>query len=153
MTWERVHTVNNYYDGPRLGAADLGGRPHLYESIFDEAADEYSDLFWVMPIDESRFSLVMEAWAIWLRWQAAFRSGNASSDTHPALPEDRQRRDELKEAIGPLECDPATSQLKSARFRGSRSDLEVEWVEPSPSARLTLSLPDPLPADGSIQRS
>jgi hypothetical protein len=137
MTWERVHTVNDYYDGPRLGAADLGGRPHLYESIFSETADEYTDLFWVMPIDENRFALVMEAWGITLRWLTAFRSGNASSDGHPALPEDRQRHNELKEAIGPLECDPMQSQLKSARFRGSRSDLfrgsrsdlEVEWVE------------------------
>jgi hypothetical protein len=30
--FERVHTMTDYYDGPRGGIADFRGTPHLYES-------------------------------------------------------------------------------------------------------------------------
>jgi hypothetical protein len=30
MAWDRVHTVNDYYDGPRLGIADVDRVPHIY---------------------------------------------------------------------------------------------------------------------------
>ena len=43
--YERVHTVLDYYDGPRKGVADFEGQPHLYECIFDDANDNYSDSF------------------------------------------------------------------------------------------------------------
>jgi hypothetical protein len=37
MIWCRVYTVNDYYDGPRPGIADYQGRPHAYESQFNES--------------------------------------------------------------------------------------------------------------------
>ena len=36
VDWERVHTVNDYDDGPRLGVAEVFGHPHIYESPFSE---------------------------------------------------------------------------------------------------------------------
>jgi len=33
MAWDRVHTVNDYYDGPRRGIADVDGVPYIYEHI------------------------------------------------------------------------------------------------------------------------
>jgi hypothetical protein len=131
MSWERVHTVNGFYDSPRLGVADYRGKPHIYQSEFSEAEDDYSDRFWLMPIDQQLFDLVMQAWAIWLRWNKAFQAGTTAIDTHPSLPEDRKRHDELKQAIGDrLHADPNRSLVKNARFRSTaEGDLQVEWTD------------------------
>jgi hypothetical protein len=139
MTWEKVHTVHEFYDRPQVGVADFLGTPHLYQSIFSEELDEFTDRFWVMPIDHELFLLLMEDWAIWLRWAAALRAGAAQMDTHPALPEDRQRRDELKEIIGGrLIADPGKSVIKVARFQGKVwNDMQVEWTEPPDVAPLS----------------
>ena len=56
MSWERVHTVNDFYDGPRLGVADYLGKPHIYQSEFSEAEDDYNDRFWLMPIEQKLFA-------------------------------------------------------------------------------------------------
>jgi hypothetical protein len=37
--------------------------------------------------------LIMEDWKIWLRGKAAFHAGRISQDTHPALSENRRRRE------------------------------------------------------------
>lgn len=93
--YERVYTVSEYYDGPRRGVADFRGQPHLYEFVFDTSND-YSDLFLLMPLDAENFRLVLEAWAIWQRWELAFHSGKADLSTHPALPQDSERHKELE---------------------------------------------------------
>ena len=69
MGWDRVYTVNDYYDGPRLGIADVDGVPHIYEAEFDYSSDEYGDTYFVSPVDEGLLALVLEDWEIWLRWQ------------------------------------------------------------------------------------
>jgi len=60
MTWERVFTVNDYYDGPRRGVADFGGKPHIYESQFSDAEDPYTDRFLLMEIEAELFQLALE---------------------------------------------------------------------------------------------
>jgi hypothetical protein len=37
--YERVHTMTDYYDGPRKGLANFEGMPHLYEAEWDDQAD------------------------------------------------------------------------------------------------------------------
>jgi hypothetical protein len=93
--FEKVHTVTGYYDGPRSGIADYRGRPHIYESMFEDAPDG-SDTFRLQPIDDETFHLAMEDWEIWCRWERAFHSGQTTLATHPALPDDRARHEELK---------------------------------------------------------
>jgi hypothetical protein len=41
----------------------------------------------------------MEQWQIWLRWKAAFHANETTLETHPALPHERSRYDELDQAI------------------------------------------------------
>jgi hypothetical protein len=57
-----VHTVTERYDGPVRGIAEFRGRPHYYERQFNAEADEWSEIYWLMPIDEETFRLAMEAW-------------------------------------------------------------------------------------------
>ena len=137
--FEIVHTVTEYYDGPRRGIAELHGGPHLFESEWRDNEDMDADTFLLMPIDAEVFSLALEDLAIWRRWETAFRQGNATQDTHPALPQDRQRHEELKPLLeGHLVVDPARSIRMKAEFR-IRSDpewsgyglrpLEVRWEQ------------------------
>ena len=98
---EIVHTITDYYDGPRGGIADYHGKPHIYNSMWDEATDDWAEYFALQPIDDETFRLAMEDWAIWERWERAFKAGLTTYDTHPALPEDRSRQDELNEILKP----------------------------------------------------
>lgn len=94
-SFERVYTMTDYYDGPRGGIASFRGRPHVYESMFADARDAYSDVFELRPVDDETFRLALEDWEMWLRWEDAFARGATSIETHPALPVDRARHDEL----------------------------------------------------------
>src|SRR5215469_7606245 len=85
VAWERVLTVNDFWDGPRRGAAEVSGRPHIYESPFIATKDDFEEFFWVQPIDADLLPLVLEDWDIWNRWSEAFDRGEASRETHPAL--------------------------------------------------------------------
>jgi hypothetical protein len=133
MTWERVFTVNDYYDGPRRGVADFRGKPHVYESQFSDAEAEYTDRFLLMEIESELFQLVLEDWAIWLRWHAAYQRGDVSDNTHPALPEDRKRHEELKQLVGSRLCaEPSKSVAMGAKFRSVTKgwdSFEVQWRE------------------------
>lgn len=61
---ETVHTVTGYWDGPRSGIANYEEVPHAYEGLFEEVTDEWSDIYWLMPIDNETFLLALEDWII-----------------------------------------------------------------------------------------
>jgi hypothetical protein len=94
--FERVYTMTDYYDGPRDGIANFRGKPHAYACPFDFWKDEYSDLYELRPVDDETLRLALEDWEIWLRWDDAYKAGIADRDTHPALPSDRARHNEIK---------------------------------------------------------
>jgi len=75
-------------------------------------------LFLLMPIDEETFALAIEDWDIWQRWKAAFHAGKVTLDTHPVLPEDRQRHEAIKQLIGGrLEVLPNRSITARGNFK------------------------------------
>jgi hypothetical protein len=124
--YEKVHTVSDYWDGPRAGVADFGGTPHAYQSLFDDERDDYSDVWLLRPIDGDTFQLVMEDWDIWLRWLDAFHAGRTSQDTHPALPEDRPRHEQIKASLSDrIAIDPSFAVHATAEF--SRDPDTKEW--------------------------
>ena len=133
MNSDRILTVNEYYDGPRLGIAEVHGVPHIYEAEFDHNTDEYGDTYFVSPVDPELLALVLEDWEIWLRWQAAHERGDVTLASHPALPAERQRHDALKSAIGNrLKSDPVNRSYLKAKFSYSEPGSAwrgtyVEW--------------------------
>ncbi len=132
VSCERVYTTWDYYDGPREGIADFRGKPHIYKCQFSEPDDDWTDLFWLMEIDQELFKLAEEKWTIFLRWKREFELGNASLDSHPALPEDRARFDELGITLGDrLKLRPERSVIRRARFvRAVEADgTYVEWTK------------------------
>jgi hypothetical protein len=135
--FETVHTLTDWYDGPRRGIADYRGRPHLFESEWRDGEGLNADTFLLMPVDAGTFALALEDWAIWRRWEAAFSQGRATEETHPALPEERGRHEDLERLLdGRLTVDPARAVRATAEFRvrpdpewsgyGGRP-LEVRW--------------------------
>ena len=106
--WERVYTVTSYsyFDGPLEGIADYCGRPHVYCPLWEDCEQDHPDVFELMPIDDGTLELALEDYQIGCRWRAAFGRGEVSGavpfGTHPALPEDRQRHDELAALLNPL---------------------------------------------------
>ncbi len=132
QAWERVYTVNDFYDGPRLGVANLHGKPHIYEAEFSDELDDYTGSFWLREIDQNLLTLGLEDWAIWLRWEKAYKQGSVSIEGHPALPDDRARHDEISLLIGDqLNAKAGSSVIKLASFRGSvPNGLEVAWADP-----------------------
>ncbi len=135
MDFERVHTMTDFYDGPRGGIADLDGRPHLYESEWEDSADDYASTFLLSPIGPDLLALALEDWAIWERWWTAFHSGAATLDTHPALPGDRARHDELEQVLkNRLTIDPENFVRARGTFRTAAgwdgkglAPIEVRW--------------------------
>jgi hypothetical protein len=137
--YEIVHTVTDYYDGPRQGIADYKGMPHFYECIFDTVTDDYSDLYKLTPVDEKTFRLAMESWAIWRRWEYAFHTGKASHESHPALPEDALRNKELKDVLTKTLQSSPNAIMQSGKFsaleqaetpKGVMRPLQVQWINP-----------------------
>ena len=128
--YEAVHTVNHYYDGPRTGVADFQGAPHFYQSEFDYDRDGRDETFLLTLIDQETFRMELEAWQIWIRWSDAFKTGSVTIDTHPALPIDRPRYDELQRMLkSRLVTDKQRTVRVKANFRVSgTSQLEVCWT-------------------------
>ena len=103
LNFETVHTMTDYYDGPRGGIADFLGVPHVYESTYADVADKpgvANDVFRLSSVAPEIFELALEDWAIWLRWETAFHRGELTpDDAHPALLVDRVRHEELKRLL------------------------------------------------------
>ena len=140
MAYERVHTVSDYYDGPREGLADYIGTPHRYKCEWDEVADDWADTFELTPIDAETFRLAIERWHIWRTWERAFHSGQAAQDSHPGYGGKNARYDELGSLIE-LRMLSLTSLgvHPTANFRAlpgqdlpgyMMRELEVEWGLP-----------------------
>jgi hypothetical protein len=125
--YEAVHTITDWYDGARRGIADFNGKPHYYENRWPEGADDWSEIYFLQPIDDATFALAMEDWGIWLRWDQARKSGEATLATHPALPRERQRHDEIEKILAErLVISPETCLKATAEFLYGQP-TKVKW--------------------------
>lgn len=137
--YQRVYTVLDYYDGPRKGVADFRGKPHLSECIFDESKGNYSESFLLTPLDAESFRFALEDWAIWQRWELAYHTGKADLSTHPALPHESERHQELQRILEKvLVVDPTKAVTRIGHFealvgetlpKGVLRPLQVKWTE------------------------
>ncbi|HTE43397.1 MAG TPA: hypothetical protein VK629_21435 [Steroidobacteraceae bacterium] len=139
MTYERVHTVSDYYDGPRAGIADFQGVPHHYVNEYDDDQDDYTDKFMLRPIDDKTFQSIVKQWSIWRAWELAFYSGQRDKSSHPALPGQDETYAQLGiEIKSEIDTNSATAIVVAGNFRdragqpelpkGMQPDLEVEWT-------------------------
>lgn len=136
MSFEPVYSVIDYYDGPRTGFADYGGRPHYYKCNWDDVAHNYADRFTLYPVDDETLQLDLERNEIFRKWQVAYHSGAASIDSHPDGND--ARFDELSRMLEERQTQaPPRPNSVSAKFRAIAEDqslpkgmmrrLVVEW--------------------------
>ena len=134
MRWNRVVTIDKYYDGPRQGVAFLDESLAVYECIFSRELNDYLDEYDVSIVDSSLLPLIEERWAIYKRWHHAYRSGQIDTDMSDndtrVLPEDRNRYDELTAILDPkLRIDHESCERYIATFSTDQS--EVTWKKAS----------------------
>lgn len=120
--YDLVYTVHDYFDGPLKGIADNEGIPHVYQRIFDEVQDDWSNRYYLKSISTSEFSVVLEEWATWEKWIQAFNQGLVNLESHPCLPEDRERKKELRALVNIIfRIDLDSCLIATGEF----SDLEI----------------------------
>lgn len=132
MPFERVHTITDWHDGPRRGVATVNGRPHVFESCWSDIDSDDDDVFVLSPISGEVFSAAIEDREIWTRWEAAYKNGKTTMETHPALPEDRVRHAALAIILSErLVIDERQQFAATAVFRyhvDSEPRIEAEWT-------------------------
>lgn len=65
---DKVITVNDFWDGPKLGLATLDGIPCIYERVFSDDLDNYTDFYNLTPITPETVDIVIKDWNNWLQW-------------------------------------------------------------------------------------
>jgi hypothetical protein len=125
---EIVYTMTHYWDGPRAGVASYQGKPHFYESQWDDT-DEQDGSFLLTPIDNATLLLALEDWEMWRRWFMAWEEGRASTQDHPCLPQDADRHQEVDAML--------KGKLVTDAWRAVRVHAEFVWPQNS-VARLGL---------------
>ncbi len=109
-----------------------------------------SDVFLLTPISVDVLALAREDWDIWLRWSAAYHAGLTTTETHPALPQDRARHTELELLLTPsLTTNLEKGLAAKANFDFTQVDesgnrlMKVEWtrvdIDPSQIMRAAYS--------------
>jgi len=98
--FEKVHTMDEYYDGPRSGLADYCGEPHYYRSVYLDTQPFYDDedRFELSPVSPEVLAAGIEAQQIFERWDA-IRPTPVAADDFGALPAERTRQTELTEFL------------------------------------------------------
>lgn len=130
--WETVHTIHDWYDGPRSGAAEYLGAAYWYRSVYldTEKWDPDEDRFELTPITPEALGWELERTAIFERWDTARRTGavawaDGDVDAFGAFPEDMPRYRELNDRMATYLA--ATSPLYLARGTFDLKANRVQW--------------------------
>jgi hypothetical protein len=122
---DRVLSIWEYVDQPIKGVAIYKGMPHWFDRIFDQKRDEYSNRFWLTPLDERLCSLELECRALFDSWRREFDVGKVSIATHPGLSGPQTRFSAAK-----AELDSGIENI-----RDQRMELAGRFVLIDPAAR------------------
>jgi hypothetical protein len=147
--FERVHTVTDFWDGPREGVADFRGAPHVYRSVWRRELDEWDDdRFFLFRITPEHASLALEDWAIWERFVEHYggRTAPVPEDRADwgALAEDLPRRRELRRLLAPvLDFDRSRCLIAQGEFRSRGSAQPPGMMVPRLEVRWRLAGPQP----------
>lgn len=62
---DKIITINDWFDGPKSGLAQYNGEVCIYQRIFDEAMDDWSNEYYLIPINKQEEALIMTEWEEW----------------------------------------------------------------------------------------
>ena len=137
--FERVYVELEWYDGPRAGLADVGGKSHYFQGYDYDHADE-ADEYRVWPASDVAVEREREQWAIFVRWNERYEAGTAGRETHPAHGGIDARYDELDLLLAPFRQVPDDARWLAGESRsdaGARYRVEGPgyWFRWRPSRR------------------
>ena len=120
MYWEKVYSVDGFYDDPILGIADLNGKPHIYEAILETPEDADLSRYYLMPAEADLIDIVLEAGRLHRKWVDGCETG-----------EDKARNEALQKVIRErVKTIPEESVIMEGSFnlRDHEQDIwEVHW--------------------------
>lgn len=64
---EKVMTIFDWWDGPLCGLTTFEESICIYERIFDEDKDDWSNEYYLTPIDDDSVNLLLKDWNIWCK--------------------------------------------------------------------------------------
>ena len=136
--YEPLLMVWDYYDGPRSGVAMFEGKPHYFESKFNEEIDNYQLWFSLYLVSNSFVETARRQWGIYREWEYKFHKGEESTDNHPGKRGVDQTYDELEDRIqaelrtlekrpGKYLADFRTIAGQEGLPKGMMRNLEAQW--------------------------
>ncbi len=131
-TPEPVHSVDDWYDGPRSGTADYQGAPHWYRSLYRDQTEwnPDEDRFELTPLTPEALGWETERQEIFRRWDAARLAGTVvwreGEEAFGALPEEMDRFRHLTRCIETWLVDHAATLLVRGSF--GPGCHEVRWT-------------------------
>ena len=70
MMSDKILSIEDYWNKPILGLTTFQNMFCIYENIFCSEEDEYSDLYYLTPIDDTTFNILIKNWNEWLNWMS-----------------------------------------------------------------------------------
>jgi len=137
-TLDTVYTIEDWYDGPREGAANFRGVPHRYRSVYLDtpAWNPEEDRFELTPISMEILIAMREAHELWRRWDDARREGTVpemSDDAPRVLPEDQVRYSALRAEIDAALAGLVPTILARGAFQYRPDRVQWTSVEAAPA--------------------
>lgn len=77
LATDKVLTMNNWWDGPLLGLCTFNGEYCVFERIFSEEKDDYTDDYYLTPVDEA---IAREIILDYQRWCEFMNNGGNAKD-------------------------------------------------------------------------
>jgi len=120
---DRIITISDWWDGPLTGLAFYDGIVCIYERVFSQTDDEYTDEYTLTPVSREEESAIM---AEWQEWCDAVSSGTTDLyfSSHPGAGKIQQI---ISQSAGNRQF------RKKARFTGTvgkgyiPADYYAEW--------------------------
>jgi len=131
MKRDKVYTVDVFWDGPIAGAANFEGKPFYFDAVEDDIASADGGLnFTLIALNEDIFCLILENIEIKKRWQIAFEKGETTSDSEPALPNEKAKFDDNRAEIDNYLFRQQSTSItkKGIFFETSTGSYEVIWT-------------------------
>lgn len=102
---EKVMTIHDWWDGPLNGLAYYNGFVCIYERIFDKTKDDWSDEYYLTPIDSVLQNELLNEWYEWCDAVSSdsldkfYASHSTSKNIENAIEKSKHKRAYRKKAV------------------------------------------------------